>query len=112
MRKLSVGAILPILLVGDVTGPSATTASTRSGNRLFGLFPYVLVGMVPGVYVLLKVDDQQFKLVLGLLVLADAGAEPPASDSDGWQFSTRSGSLPRWASPPDSAPSWATPPAR
>ncbi len=68
-EKLSVGAILPILLVGDVLAVGTYRQHTQ-WNRLFGLFPYVLVGMVPGVYVLLKVDDQQFKLVLGLLVLA------------------------------------------
>lgn len=68
-EKLSVGAILPILLVGDALAVGYYRQHTQ-WKRLFGLFPYVAVGMIPGVYVLLKVDDQQFKLVLGLLVLA------------------------------------------
>ena len=81
-EKLSVGAILPILLVGDVLAVGYYRRHTQ-WNRLFGLFPYVLVGMVPGVYVLLKVDDQQFKLVLGLLVLALMLVEA-ARQSCGW----------------------------
>ncbi len=52
-EKLSVGAILPILLVGDVLAVGTYRQHTQ-WNRLFGLFPYVLVGMVPGVYVHLE----------------------------------------------------------
>lgn len=68
-EKLSVGAILPILLVGDCFAVGFYRRHTQ-WNRLLGLFPYVLLGMIPGVYVLLKVDHQQFKLLLGFLVIA------------------------------------------
>ncbi len=67
-EKLSVGAILPILLVGDLFAVGYFRQHTQ-WDRLVSLFPYVLLGMVPGVYVLLNVDNQQFKLVLGLLVI-------------------------------------------
>ena len=67
-EKLSVGAILPILLVGDVLAVKYYRQHTQ-WDRLLGLFPYVLLGMIPGVYVLRNVDHQQFKLVLGILVI-------------------------------------------
>lgn len=67
-EKLSVGAILPILLVGDVFAVAYYRQHTQ-WDRLLGLLPYVVLGMIPGVYVLLHVDHQQFKLVLGILVI-------------------------------------------
>jgi uncharacterized membrane protein YfcA len=67
-EKLSVGAILPVLLVGDMFAVKFYQQHTQ-WDRLLGLFPYVLLGMLPGVYVLLHVDHQQFKLVLGILVI-------------------------------------------
>lgn len=68
-EKLSVGAILPILLVGDVFAVAYYRQHTQ-WDRLLSLLPYVVLGMVPGVYVLLTVDHQEFKLVLGILVIA------------------------------------------
>lgn len=67
-EKLSVGAILPVLLVGDLFAVGYYRQHTQ-WDRLLGLLPYVVLGMIPGVLVLLKVDHQQFKLVLGLLVI-------------------------------------------
>ena len=67
-EKLSVGAILPVLLVGDLFAVGYYRQHTQ-WDRLLGLLPYVVLGMIPGVFVLLKVDHQQFKLVLGLLVI-------------------------------------------
>lgn len=67
-EKLSIGAILPILLVGDLFAVKYYRQHTQ-WDRLFGLFPYVVLGMIPGVYVLRNVDHQQFKLVLGVLVI-------------------------------------------
>lgn len=68
-EKLSVGAILPLLLIGDLFAVRFYRQHA-DWKRLWGLLPYVAVGMVPGVLVLLFVDHQQFKLVLGWLVLA------------------------------------------
>jgi uncharacterized membrane protein YfcA len=67
-EKLSVGAILPMLLLGDLFAVGYYRRHAQ-WNRLVGLFPYVAAGMVPGVVVLALVDDAQFKVVLGSLVL-------------------------------------------
>jgi uncharacterized membrane protein YfcA len=67
-EKLSVGALLPILLVGDVFAVGFYRKHAE-WKRLWGLFPYVAAGMAPGVLVLLWIDDEQFKLVLGWLIL-------------------------------------------
>jgi uncharacterized membrane protein YfcA len=68
-EKLSVGALLPILLVGDVFAVAFYSEHTQ-WNRLWRLFPFVAAGMVPGALVLVWVDHQQFKFVLGILILA------------------------------------------
>ena len=67
-EKLSVGALLPVLLVGDAiaVGIYRHHADWR---RLWRLFPYVVAGMIPGVVVLLWVENQQFKLILGWILL-------------------------------------------
>ncbi|MHB8901930.1 MAG: TSUP family transporter [Thermoguttaceae bacterium] len=80
--KFSVGAILPVLMVGDLFAVGYYRRHTQ-WDRLVGLLPYVAVGMVPGVYVLWNVDDQQFKLVLGLLVVALMAVEG-ARQRFGW----------------------------
>ena len=66
--ELSVGAMLAILLVGDVF---AVTWYRRHAqwDRLWRLFPYVLVGMVPAYLVLLWLDERQFRPALGGLIL-------------------------------------------
>lgn len=68
-EKLSVGALLPVLLVADLFAVAYYREHTQ-WRRLLGLFPYVVAGMIPGVLVLLWVDHSQFKVVLGVLVLA------------------------------------------
>jgi hypothetical protein len=65
---MSVGAMLPLLLVGDVF------AVARRGRdaewwRLWRLFPYVLLGMGPGYLVLWWLSGEQLRPVLGCLVL-------------------------------------------
>ncbi len=67
--ELSVGATLVVLLVGDVFAVSWFRRHAQ-WDRLWGLFPYVLVGMVPAYLVLLWLADRQFRLVLGWLILA------------------------------------------
>ena len=65
----SVGAMLVVLLVGDVF---AVTWYRRHAqwDRLWKLFPYVLLGMAPAYMVLLWLDDRQFRPALGVLILA------------------------------------------
>ena len=67
-EKLSVGALLPLLIVGDVIAVRIYRGHA-DWNRLWRLFPYVVAGMIPGVLVLLLVENEHFKTVLGWIVL-------------------------------------------
>ena len=66
--KMSVGAIVPLLIVGDLF---AISYYRRHANwpRLFQLFPYVAAGMVPGYLVLWLVQDAVLKLLIGIIIL-------------------------------------------
>ncbi len=68
--KLALGAILPVLLVGDVFAV-AWYRHHAQWNRLWPLFPYVAVGMIPGGILLLMLDEEgnQLRPVLGVLFL-------------------------------------------
>jgi uncharacterized membrane protein YfcA len=66
--RLSVGAILPILLTGDVFAVVWFRRHADWG-RLVRLLPYVLAGMAPGVIVLLWLEGNQLRPVIGVLVL-------------------------------------------
>ncbi len=65
--RYSVGAILPVLLAGDVFAVF-WYRQHADWRRLVQLLPYVLLGMLPGVYVLQAVDGCHFRLFIGLLV--------------------------------------------
>ena len=67
--RLSVGAILPVILVGDVI---AVVWFRRHADWacLGRLFPWVAVGMLPGVLVLAKTQGNELRPVLGWLILA------------------------------------------
>jgi uncharacterized membrane protein YfcA len=67
-EKMSVAAIMPILLLGDCFAVGYYRQHAQ-WKRLWSLFPYVLAGMIPGWFVLLWAEDQQFRLVLGWMVL-------------------------------------------
>ena len=67
--KLSVGAMLPLLLLGDLFA-LAYYRQHAQWNRLLGLFPYVLAGMIPAIIVLQGTAGNQLRDVLGWLVLA------------------------------------------
>lgn len=67
-EKASVAAILPILLLGDCFSVWYYRQHA-DWKRLLTLFPYTAAGMVPGVLVLLWVNNAQFKQVLGWTVL-------------------------------------------
>jgi hypothetical protein len=66
--KLSVGAILPLLLLGDVF---AIVYYRRHADwaRLLELCPYVIAGMVPAYVVLRYVDDDTLRVSIGALIL-------------------------------------------
>jgi len=66
--KLAVGAILPVLLVGDVFAVSWYRHHAQWG-QLWRLFPYVAVGMVPGVVVLRMAQANQLRPVIGATIL-------------------------------------------
>lgn len=66
--RLAVGAILPLLLVGDVFAVMWFRRHADWG-RLVRLLPYVLVGMLPGAAVLLWLESSQLRPVIGGLVL-------------------------------------------
>jgi uncharacterized membrane protein YfcA len=67
--EMSVGAMLVVLLVGDVLAV-AWFRRHAQWQRLVVLFPYVVAGMVPAYFVLSWLDDRQFRPALGTLVLA------------------------------------------
>ncbi|MEB3101676.1 sulfite exporter TauE/SafE family protein [Ferviditalea candida] len=66
--KQSVGILLPMLIVGDIV---AVTYYRRQviWKHLISLIPWVLAGIVIGYFVLLKVHNEQLKVMIGILVL-------------------------------------------
>jgi len=66
--RLSVGAILPVLLAGDVFAVAWFRRHADWG-RLVRLLPWVLVGTIPGVFVLLWFEGNQLRPIIGVLVL-------------------------------------------
>ncbi len=72
--KLSVGALLPMLLMGDVAGVSLYRRHAL-WNRLWPLLPWVLVGTIPGAWALAHLDSRALTPWLGWLVLAMVALE-------------------------------------
>jgi uncharacterized protein len=72
--RLSVGAMLPILLVGDLLALAYYRRHAHWG-RLWELFPYVLVGMVPGYLVLWLTPGDHLRVLLGVIVLGLLGVQ-------------------------------------
>ncbi len=66
--KLSVGAMLPILLVGDLFA-LAYYRRNAHWERLVELCPYVLAGMLPGYFVLRTATGPSLRVMLGALIL-------------------------------------------
>lgn len=81
--KLSVGAILPVILVGDVLAVW-WLGRHAAWDRLARLFPWVAAGMLPGVFVLWRTDGNQLRPVLGWLILVLLLVEL-ARQTFGWQ---------------------------
>lgn len=67
--KISVGALLPMLVVGDVFAVAFYRQHTH-WNKLWPLFPWVLVGTIPGAWALKNLESVCLEPVLGWLVLA------------------------------------------
>lgn len=72
--RLSVGAMLPILLVGDLLALAYYRRHAHWG-RLWELFPYVLVGMVPGYLVLWLTPGDHLRVLLGVIILGLLGVQ-------------------------------------
>ena len=66
--KLSVGAMLPLLLVGDVFA-IAYYRRHAQWRRLVELLPYVAAGMAPGYFVLRLIPGDGLRVLLGLIIL-------------------------------------------
>lgn len=66
--KLSVGVLLPILLVGDVTALLYYRRHAR-WSKLVRLFPFVALGMIPGYFLLMASEANELRPVLGGLIL-------------------------------------------
>lgn len=66
--RLSVGAMLPILLLGDLFALAYYRRHANWG-RLLELLPFVAVGMVPGYLVLWKLDSEPLRVLIGAIIL-------------------------------------------
>ena len=70
--RLSTGAILPLLIVGDVV---AVTWYRRHAvwRHLLRLFPWAVAGIVVGFFALGKIQDRQLRPVIGAVVIVMLG---------------------------------------
>jgi uncharacterized membrane protein YfcA len=66
--KLSVGALVPMLLLGDMFAIARYRRHTQ-WRKLLRLLPFVFIGMIPARFVLAGISNEPFKLVLGIFVL-------------------------------------------
>jgi len=67
--KVSTGALLPLLLVGDVL---AVRMMHRHADwaQLWRIFPWTAIGVLMGVWVLAAVNNAQLRLIIGGLIVA------------------------------------------
>ena len=70
--KLSVGALVPLLILGDVIGIGFYRRHV-DWHRLLEVLPYIVVGMIPGYVVLQCVDSAALRVVIGILIAALLG---------------------------------------
>jgi hypothetical protein len=66
--KLSVGAMVPLLILGDLFG---VLFFRRHANwhRLLEVLPYIVVGMIPGYLVLQWMQSESLRTLIGILIL-------------------------------------------
>jgi uncharacterized membrane protein YfcA len=69
--KESTGALLPLLLCGDVFG-LLFYRKHASWPHLWKLFPWVIVGVVAGYFALDRFSNSQMQRIIGLILLAMA----------------------------------------
>jgi uncharacterized protein len=81
--RFSVGAILPLLLVGDVFAVAWFRRHADWG-RLMRLLPWVLMGTIPGVFVLREYEGNRLRPIIGGLVLGMLAIEL-CRQRFGWQ---------------------------
>jgi uncharacterized protein len=67
--RLSVGAILPILILGDIFAVAYYRRHAQ-WDRLWSLLPFVVIGMIPGYFVLKHVDNEHLRSMLGAIILS------------------------------------------
>ena len=70
--RLSVGAMVPLLILGDVFAVSYYRRHA-DWSRLLELAPYVVIGMVPGYFVLHLLASSWLRALIGLLILGLLG---------------------------------------
>ena len=73
-EKKMPGVVLPLLLIGDVIAVAYYQKHT-DWKTLFRLFPVVAVGMTIGILLMGSVDNQQFQVILGTMVLGLVGLD-------------------------------------
>jgi hypothetical protein len=88
----STGALLPLLIAGDVVAVSIYRRHANWG-LLWRLMPWVLIGIVLGVALLARVDNAQMRPTIGVVLLAVLGV----------QLVTRGGRLRERLTPGDGA---------
>lgn len=67
--KLSVGFLLPMLIIGDVIAV-AYYRKNVIWKHLISLIPWVILGILGGYFVLTKVDNHQLEILLGALIFS------------------------------------------
>jgi uncharacterized membrane protein YfcA len=80
--RLSVGAIVPVLILGDLFA-IAYYRRHVDWPRLLELAPYVVAGMVPGYLVLWWIDADELRVLIGIIILGLLGVHV-ARQRFGW----------------------------
>jgi hypothetical protein len=66
--KLSVGAMVPLLILGDLAG-LYWYGRHVNWRRLWEVLPYLVIGMVPGYVVLQRAPSELLRTLIGVLIL-------------------------------------------
>jgi len=98
--RLSTGAVLPLLIVGDVV---AVTWYRRHAvwRHLVRLFPWAVAGIVIGFFALGRINDRQLRPVIGVIVIVmlgvglwrDLQTRGKSEVPTGWWFAAMTGVL-------------------